>query len=473
MHPAFSSPFTLQLHFEGGSHETINVGMPVHGHAFIGNWTKAKTDAQGTLKLTLPIETKGVCQVYFFFGEQQGRYNCIQLFVEPGGNYTIRGQRNDLWNTLQFEGDLAKEQALLNSFEQQNFEVSGAPLFIAELLKNSNALEAYDQIQQQKEADLARINAMEDLHDDFASFLRNDITYYYGMVAIMTWMHGRQPAVTTPLVYNDESDLWDKQLTLHFTHVAIENRKALPSMWYAMFKSFYLRIQTVMNAENSAIDFWSVVKGQFKGEVAEHTLAYFINGMLLKNKFAPEALEQYKKFEAAYPNSSYLPLLTANIADVLAFREQEKQQANSSKGIYFIESKALDQVSGLASHYPNRFIYVDVWATWCGPCRKEFENTTPEFDALLQQYKVQKVYITVDQPEKREQWREMVDYYQLKGGHVFAGELLQEDLRAKAGGRLLLPTYMIIDDSGKVVEHNAARPSQLKLLKQQFKKHIK
>ena len=55
----------------------------------------------------------------------------------------------------------------------------------------------------------------------------------------------------------------------------------------------------------------------------------------------------------------------------------------------------------------GKLIYIDVWATWCGPCLKEM----PSLKKLVKEYKgknVEFVSISIDHKKDYEKWRKMV-----------------------------------------------------------------
>lgn len=113
--------------------------------------------------------------------------------------------------------------------------------------------------------------------------------------------------------------------------------------------------------------------------------------------------------------------------------------------------------------FKGKFVYVDVWATWCGPCRGEI----PFLQKLEKEYEGKKIVflsMSIDTQKDFEKWKTFVKEKNLGGVQVIADKDWQSDFVTKFGINGI-PRFILIGPDGKVVHSNAARPSDPELKK--------
>ncbi|WP_395065122.1 TlpA family protein disulfide reductase [Flavobacterium sp.] len=109
----------------------------------------------------------------------------------------------------------------------------------------------------------------------------------------------------------------------------------------------------------------------------------------------------------------------------------------------------------------GKYVYIDVWATWCGPCRAEI----PSLKKVEEKYhgkNIAFVSISVDEQKDFEKWKTFVKDKSLGGIQLFADKNWLSDF-IKSFGINSIPRFILIDPSGKVVNADADRPSNAKL----------
>lgn len=105
----------------------------------------------------------------------------------------------------------------------------------------------------------------------------------------------------------------------------------------------------------------------------------------------------------------------------------------------------------------GKVIYVDFWATWCGPCIKEM----PYSEKLRRQFKGKDVvFLFISMDEDYLHWKEDAVTKSLSGsGGNFIFESLQNPLTEMLK-IAAIPRYLIIDKKGGFYQLDASRPSK-------------
>ena len=109
------------------------------------------------------------------------------------------------------------------------------------------------------------------------------------------------------------------------------------------------------------------------------------------------------------------------------------------------------------SDLKGKYVYVDVWATWCGPCIQEI----PSLKKLHTDYENKDlaiVSLSIDKMADKEKWKNMVADKNLTGTQIMADNEWQSDF-VKGYGITGIPRFILIGPDGKIVNNNAPRPS--------------
>jgi thiol-disulfide isomerase/thioredoxin len=103
--------------------------------------------------------------------------------------------------------------------------------------------------------------------------------------------------------------------------------------------------------------------------------------------------------------------------------------------------------------FKNRYIVVDVWATWCGPCKTE----SPNFERIAEQYSSNKVaFVALSIDEDKWTWR-----YQAQEKSKKVLQLLSSDkwtLGASYGFESI-PRFLLIGPDSKIINIQMPNPS--------------
>ena len=115
---------------------------------------------------------------------------------------------------------------------------------------------------------------------------------------------------------------------------------------------------------------------------------------------------------------------------------------------------SLGQTFDLAS-LRGKYVYIDLWASWCVPCIKEIPSLLKLEEATKDQ---PVVYVSISLDNSREAWLKRMRSLNLKGIqlHDKSGKLA-EALNIKG-----IPHFLVYDRNGRLLIYNAPRPSDSK-----------
>ena len=113
--------------------------------------------------------------------------------------------------------------------------------------------------------------------------------------------------------------------------------------------------------------------------------------------------------------------------------------------------------------YEGKLVYLDVWGTWCSPCKREMEHASGIKQAMKGK-EVVFLYLANRSPE--ESWKNVIKEYGLTGEQVVHYNLpeVHQDKLEKYLKVRSFPTYILVDRKGNIVDRNPPRPSSEKRL---------
>ena len=144
------------------------------------------------------------------------------------------------------------------------------------------------------------------------------------------------------------------------------------------------------------------------------------------------------------------------------YEAQNNLKKNTAKGSPSPEFNNYENVQGgtnSLSDFKGKYVYIDVWATWCGPCKQQI----PFLQSLEEEYhdkNIEFVSISIDQPNLKDTWKNMISNKNMSGVQLFANG---DQSFASAYQISGIPRFILIDPKGNIVEANAPRPSDKNL----------
>ena len=116
--------------------------------------------------------------------------------------------------------------------------------------------------------------------------------------------------------------------------------------------------------------------------------------------------------------------------------------------------KTLDGESAKLSDYSNKVVVLNMWATWCGPCRQEI----PELVKMSNEYKARGLVVlgvatTYNEQNEPDHVKEFVKTQNIPYQIVWDDGTLAAPLVQAVQGRSVIPQSFVISRDGRIVKH--------------------
>ena len=165
--------------------------------------------------------------------------------------------------------------------------------------------------------------------------------------------------------------------------------------------------------------------------------------------------EFYRIFISASTNEENNTVITKIYNDLMRVNKGQPSPKFINYEKHSGGTLSLDDLKG-------KYIFIDVWATWCGPCIKEL----PYLQRIEKAYHGKNIIflsISIDDAKDHDKWRDMVEEKKLGGIQILADKSFNSqfvlDYNIKS-----IPRFILIDPNGKIISPNTAKPSDPELI---------
>ena len=239
------------------------------------------------------------------------------------------------------------------------------------------------------------------------------------------------------------------------------------------FNVYHMSLDTVMalgKKYGNAYSHWVLIKNQIPKNAAEQYLAQAI-WKECRDKDLSGVTALMGEFKKAFPNSTYTGLLQSKLNVLAAGYAQNENNKNIK---VFDGYEKVASIYDVVNTFKGKTIYLDIWGTWCGPCKRELQYNP----ALKQHFKdkdIVFVYLDMDEDDKDADWKKFIKINGLTGIHLRKSKAdiqhIWDELLAKDKQRLY-PTYFIFDKNGKLAQADAKQPSDGAELYTELEKYL-
>ena len=103
--------------------------------------------------------------------------------------------------------------------------------------------------------------------------------------------------------------------------------------------------------------------------------------------------------------------------------------------------------------FKGKYIYIDLWATWCNPCKKEL----PYLKELEKKFEgAEIVFLSLSTDGDKSKWEKMVTSGKMSGVQLHIGPRSDFQTAYNIDG---IPRFILLDKEGVIINNNMSRPS--------------
>ena len=396
---------------------------------------------EGTFSDTLHIPEKG------FYSLSIGRES-TNLYLKKGDDINVTINAKEFDESINYTGTSGAE----NNYLAKKYLNNEAALNDAIAFYSLDEGAYKERLKQMKAANLDALNAMEDAHADFVVTEKNNLLFdEYSMINKYERYHAHYakkpdfkvsdsfvPEALKTMTFDDEQAY---KSSASYRDLAISN--TLDPIYESIGDDYLattikhlkpiedIKIQALKNDVISNLGGFLVSPGN---ENMEAIYKFFINSTTdekMKSRLT-EKFEKNKDLMRGKPSPQFVKYENHKGGDM-----------------------SLADLKG-------KYVYVDVWATWCGPCIREIPSLK-EVEKQFHNENIAFVSTSIDEAKNHDKWTSMVNDKNLGGVQLLA----DKDWNSKFVRDYAIdgiPRFILIDPNGNIVSADAPRPSSPKLV---------
>ncbi len=161
--------------------------------------------------------------------------------------------------------------------------------------------------------------------------------------------------------------------------------------------------------------------------------------------------KEKQKITDFFSNEKYVQLYVKQLKTIKA-----KKKMMGTHALNFSFEDRQGSIVSL-SDFKGKYVFLDIWATWCGPCKFQL----PFLEKIYQEFKEENIVfvgISIDSPQDKMKWLDILEIENHVGVQLFENQGGESNFISSLKINTI-PRYLIIDPNGRIVDTDAPRPS--------------
>jgi thiol-disulfide isomerase/thioredoxin len=444
---------------------TLFYTVPLSGTCFVGFRDTLHLDDTGTFEVKFTANQPSFVSLWSI-----DPYLAAKILVEPGNHYHVVMDISG--KEVRISGANEKGQMLYASLPN--------PYYIeeeAERLKLDNdtsLISVHSKVEELKQSDLSgfmKLLENGDISKSFFDLVKIDRDCYYASLeAIVSRLKSYEQRVLP-----SGEDVFENMAKIYTQYPPDSEQLIFSSFWREYAEHYITGYRPFLREgfdrqnihdlyEEGVIHtfFINESKDCLTGKALEFFQATYLYSTAYQANHEKELIALFEQFEKDYPDSEYTEYIRPLIDETVLYHQAVEKPFDET--VRFLNGN-INTLEEAIKPLKGKKIYIDVWATWCSPCKREFRHQQ-ELKKILDGQDIQALYISIDDDKLDLKWKEAIKFYGLSGTHIRANRDLSMDLykmfdkKAKTP-YMSIPWYILIDENGHIIKEHAERPSKI------------
>ena len=394
----------------------------------------------------VPLDEKGCLAVELPFTQAQmvsvDLGDEVKLFLEPGDQLHIDADLLDLPQSLRFSGQGAANNQFLAALR------SRFPDYLRIDYKDL-AVDAHRKIIDQRRSELESFLdegcSQYQLTPAFVAYYRAEITYEWAEQLVSYWIgYYMQNGRERPVLPADYYDVLDQVELVDEVAIGISHyQNFLEYNFDRLEDEAYERAQREQLSEEQCQDLLETYTRYNQAKRVLHgKVLYFLLAGEIVSDFQWGHFDQGEQRLAEFLQDNPYPEYTEVVEEVV--REASKLKPGQPAPDFTLDDLQGQGVS--LSDFRGQAVFLDFWASWCGPCIEDL----PHLAKIKQQTQSQKiVFLSISLDASVKQWCQAVEAHTLTGVHVHAPGGWQAAVAQLYQVRSI-PSYFLVGPDGRM-----------------------
>jgi thiol-disulfide isomerase/thioredoxin len=429
---------TVSGQIENPTAETIEVFYHTNPVTNATERVEVTLDENNAFRATLPMEESNF--VYL----RMPRRNIV-LYLSPGADIHVvfDAEDSEFYPVITGKGTLESRFMTTYAIDIERNYGRMMVLNKAGEMSPEEFVEYMESVYQAKLDYLRGFEGYPDLDPDFVSLMQTNMLYEkYALLMEYPMAYARSNAGDPELPAGYYDFLEEENLF---------NDDYIKSRAYISFLGNYLNYLHERDVPEDDGRFYFEVRydlaqDAFTGETRDLMLSNIMISMLNFWDF-DKAEAKYQEFLDVAETEKYKEIVSGEYKTVLALSPGKEAPG------FTLTNIDGQQVS--LSDFEGKVVYLDFWASWCGPCMREVPHAKELKKRMQGRDDLVFLYISVDTDE--EAWRRTVEQQEIQGVHLNVPGFSHE---VPAAYNLKgVPTFYVIGRDGRIFDNRPPRPS--------------